>query len=90
MYAISYVEWIPSATSANAWRAGLAVVVAEPVPILDASQPWSEASQDVLVVLEDFVVESYGSRDQDLSQLFLSKKERRIKEHFVIADIEGQ
>jgi hypothetical protein len=49
----------------------------------DQSQPWSEESQDALAALESFVVDSYGSRDPDLTQLFVPDRELRIKGSFL-------
>lgn len=45
----------------------------------DQSQPWSEESAEALGGLESFVVDSYGSRDPDLTQLFLPDRELRLK-----------
>jgi hypothetical protein len=45
----------------------------------DQSQPWDEDSAEALQVLEDFVVDSYGSRDPDLSRLFSPDKELRLR-----------
>lgn len=45
----------------------------------DQSQPWSEDSFESLRRLEDFVVDSYGSRDPDLTQLFIPGKELHLK-----------
>jgi hypothetical protein len=36
----------------------------------DSTQPWSEESLESLSTLESFVVDSYGTRDPDLSQVF--------------------
>lgn len=54
----------------------------EPGQILlnqDQSQPWSEQAVDSLEGLENFVVDSYGSRDPDLTQLFRPERELRFK-----------
>src|SRR6266511_4152024 len=45
----------------------------------DQSQPWSDESLESLGGLEAFVVDSYGSRDPDLTQLFSPEKELRFK-----------
>jgi hypothetical protein len=45
----------------------------------DQSQPWSDEAADALARLEAFVVDSYGSRDPDLSQLFSPEKELHFK-----------
>ncbi|MFE9335118.1 P-loop ATPase, Sll1717 family [Streptomyces sp. NPDC006925] len=46
---------------------------------VDQSQPWSDDSFDAVQALEDFVVDSYGSRDPDVRQLFSPSKELRFK-----------
>ena len=51
----------------------------------DASQPWDETALDALDRLEKFVVDSYGSRDPDLTQLFTPTKRLRIRPHFKLA-----
>ena len=51
----------------------------------DHSQPWSDESQNALAALESFVVDSYGSRDPDLTQLFVPERELRLKGSFKIA-----
>ncbi len=45
----------------------------------DQSQPWSDESFMALSALEDFVVDSYGTRDPDVRQLFSPEKELRFK-----------
>lgn len=45
----------------------------------DRTQPWSDESQDSMSVLEDFVVDSYGSRDPDIHQLFSPEKELKLR-----------
>lgn len=45
----------------------------------DNSQPWSDESATSMGVLEDFVVDSYGSRDPDIHQLFSPEKELKLR-----------
>lgn len=58
----------------------------------DHSQPWSDEAADALAILEDFIVDSYGSRDPDLTQLFSPEKELKIKAglHLKFLDISGE
>ena len=51
----------------------------------DQSQPWSERSLEELRRLENFVVDSYGSRDPDVTQLFTPSKRLRIRPHLKFA-----
>jgi hypothetical protein len=45
----------------------------------DQSQPWSDESAEAMAALESFVVDSYGSRDPDLTQLFIPDRELRFR-----------
>jgi hypothetical protein len=45
----------------------------------DQSIPWDENSFEAIGALESFVVDSYGTRDPDISQLFSPEKELRLK-----------
>jgi hypothetical protein len=45
----------------------------------DNSQPWSDESYLTGEALEDFVIDSYGSRDPDVRQIFSPDKELRFK-----------
>lgn len=58
----------------------------------DHSQPWSEPAYEAIGALENFVVDSYGSRDPDYSQLFSPKKELRFKGgvNFKIAQLQAE
>jgi hypothetical protein len=59
---------------------------------VDQSQPWHETAIEPMADLEDFVVDSYGSRDPDLTQLFQPEKKLRFKGSLKlsIASIEGE
>jgi hypothetical protein len=59
---------------------------------VDQSQPWSDETIDPLEDLETFVVDSYGSRDPDLTQLFQPQKTLRFKGGLKlgIASLEGE
>lgn len=55
---------------------------------VDQSQPWSDDSFDSVQALEDFVVDSYGTRDPDVRQLFSPDKELRFKGTFKLPFVE--
>jgi hypothetical protein len=46
---------------------------------MDQSQPWSDESFNSIETIERFVVDSYGSRDPDMTQLFSPEVELRFK-----------
>lgn len=51
----------------------------------DQSQPWNETALNELDRLQKFVVDSYGTRDPDLTQLFTPAKRLRIMPHLKLA-----
>jgi hypothetical protein len=63
----------------HSWRYLILVGLAKMLLNYDQSQPWNEESFESLIALEEFVVDSYGSRDPDLRQLFSPEKELRFK-----------
>ena len=76
----------------HSWRYLMLLSLAKILLNLDQSQPWDEAALDSLSDLESFVVDSYGSRDPDLTQLFLPEKKLHFKGSFrlAVASIEGE
>jgi hypothetical protein len=63
----------------HSWRYLILLSLAKILLNQDQSQPWSEEAQDALAGIESFVVDSYGSRDPDLTQLFRPERELRLK-----------
>lgn len=45
----------------------------------DQSQPWSDEAAEALSSVEDFVIDSYGSRSPDFSQLFSPHRQLHFK-----------
>jgi hypothetical protein len=64
---------------ANSWKYLTLVSLAKILLNVDQSQPWSDESADSGEKLEDFIVDSYGSRDPDVTQLFSPNKEIKLK-----------
>jgi hypothetical protein len=63
----------------HSWKYLILIGLSKVLLNFDESQPWNEQALDSLSALEDFVVDSYGSRDPDLTQLFSPEKELRFK-----------
>jgi hypothetical protein len=63
----------------HSWKYLILLTLSKVLLNSDQSQPWSEESVEPLASLESFVVDSYGSRDPDVSQLFSPEKELRFK-----------
>jgi hypothetical protein len=60
----------------NSWKYLVLLTLAKVVLNEDQSQPWSEQALESLEALEDFVVDSYGTRNPDVAQLFAPPKRR--------------
>lgn len=65
----------------NSWRY-LILMALSKLLLVDQSQPWDEEAMEPLRIVESFVVDSYGSRDPDLTQLFSPSKELRFHAAF--------
>ncbi|MFD3880835.1 P-loop ATPase, Sll1717 family [Streptomyces microflavus] len=63
----------------HSWKYLTLIGLAKVLLNSDQSQPWSDDSFESVQALEDFVVDSYGSRDPDVRQLFSPEKELRLK-----------
>jgi hypothetical protein len=66
----------------HSWKYLILVSLAKILLNQDQSQPWDESAVEPLEGLENFVVDSYGSRDPDLTQLFSPDRELRLKGSF--------
>jgi hypothetical protein len=63
----------------SSWKYLLLVSLTNVILNQDHSVPWSEECADLTGLLEDFVIDSYGSRNPDFTQLFSPSKEIRLK-----------
>lgn len=71
----------------HSWRYLILMTLAKILLNQDGSQPWSEEAMDGLSKIERFVVDSYGTRDPDVTQLFTPGKRLRIKPHLKLAGL---
>jgi len=72
----------------HSWKYLILIGLAKLLLNSDQSQPWNEPAFESLQSLEDFVVDSYGSRDPDVRQLFSPEKELRFKGVFRLPFLE--
>ncbi|MDP2712429.1 MAG: hypothetical protein Q8O56_14540 [Solirubrobacteraceae bacterium] len=63
----------------HSWKYLILVSLTKVLLNQDQSQPWDDDSADALEGLENFVVDSYGSRNPDLTQLFSPDRELKLK-----------
>lgn len=68
----------------HSWRYFILLTFAKVLLNQDQSQPWSEPSLQAISRLESFVVDSYGTRDPDVTQIFTPSKRLRIQPHLGI------
>jgi hypothetical protein len=76
----------------HSWRYLILMGLAKILLNVDQSQPWNDDALDALDDIESFVVDSYGSRDPDLTHLFQPQKKLRFKGglKIAVASIEGE
>lgn len=75
----------------HSWRYLMLMSVSKILLNIDQAAPeWSEGAFEALGQLESFVVDSYGSRDPDLSQLFSPEKELRFKGRLSVPFVGGE
>jgi hypothetical protein len=66
----------------HSWKYLILLSVAKIALNSDQSLPISNDSMEELVRLESFVVDTYGSRDPDLTQIFSPTRRLKLKPHF--------
>jgi hypothetical protein len=68
----------------HSWRYLILMSVAKILLNQDHSQPWSEGMFEYVRRLEKFVIDSYGTRDPDVTEIFSPAKTLRFKSSFEI------
>lgn len=63
----------------NSWKYLILMGLAKVVLNQDATQPWSDVSEDSLMKVEDFVVDTYGTSNPDFRQLFSPERKLKFK-----------
>ena len=69
----------------QSWQYLILLTAAKILLNQDQSQPWSDEALEELDRIEKFVVDSYGSRNPDVTQLFSPTRHLRIKPHIRLA-----
>lgn len=68
----------------HSWKYLILLSAAKMVLNQDNSLPYDDDSMDEMAKLGAFVIDTYGSRDPDLTQIFTPTKELRLRPHFEI------
>jgi len=68
----------------HSWRYLILITTAKILLNQDQSQPWSEEALEEMRKIERFVVDSYGSRDPDITQVFSPAKTLRFHSSFQV------
>ena len=68
----------------HSWRYLILISVAKILLNQDQSQPWSDGMFEHVRKLEKFVIDSYGTRDPDVTEIFSPAKTLRFKSSFEI------
>ena len=54
----------------HSWKYLILIGMAKILVNMDQSQPWNDEAADHLAKIESFVIDTYGSKDPDISQIF--------------------
>lgn len=68
----------------HSWKYLILITISKILLNQDNSQPWSDDSLESLRKIERFIVDSYGSRDPDVTQVFSPAKTLRFQASFEI------
>lgn len=74
----------PEERYVHSWRYLILLTASKIILNQDQSQPWSEKMFEHLRKLEKFIIDSYGTRDPDVSEIFSPAKKLRFKSSFKI------
>ena len=66
----------------HSWKYLILMGLAKILVNFDSSQPWSDAAVDHLAKLEAFVIDTYGSKDPDIHQIFQPVTKLKINPTF--------
>jgi hypothetical protein len=66
----------------HSWKYLALLTIAKIVLNFDKSLPANEDAMDIMVRIEKFVIDTYGTRDPDVTQLFTPSKTLKLKPHF--------
>ncbi len=69
----------------QSWRYLILLTLSKVLLNQDRSQPWSDAAQEALAKIERFIVDTYGSRNPDVAQIFSPVRKLRFKSSFEIS-----
>ncbi len=68
----------------HSWKYLILLTVSKILLNQDQSLPYDETSAEYMANVESFVVDSYGSRDPDVTQIFTPSKRLKLKPYFEI------
>lgn len=68
----------------HSWKYLVLLTASKIILNQDQSLPFDELSADSMAKVESFVVDSYGSRDLDVTQIFTPSKQLRLKPYFSV------
>jgi len=63
----------------HSWKYLILITLSKVLLNWDSSQPWNQTALEALAKVERFVVDSYGSRDPDVTQVFAPSKTLKLK-----------
>ncbi|MFN4310828.1 MAG: P-loop ATPase, Sll1717 family [Ferrovibrio sp.] len=66
----------------HSWKYLILLTASKIILNYDHSLPFDQVSMDLMVKVEKFIVDTYGTRDPDVTQIFTPSKTLKLKPHF--------
>ncbi len=66
----------------HSWKYLILLTASKIILNFDQSLPFDQESMDMMIKIEKFIVDTYGTRDPDVTQVFTPSKTLKLKPHF--------
>lgn len=66
----------------HSWKYLILLTASKIILNFDQSLPFDQESMDLMIKVEKFIVDTYGTRDPDVTQVFTPSKTLKLKPHF--------
>lgn len=66
----------------HSWKYLILVTISKIILNFDHSLPFDKDSMEIMIKIEKFILDTYGTRDPDVTQLFTPSKTLKLKPHF--------
>ena len=66
----------------HSWKYLILLTISKIILNFDQSLPFDQESMETMIKIEKFIIDTYGTRDPDVTQVFTPSKTLKLKPHF--------